>query len=80
MDPRLQNDTAAFRINELVFNGLTTIDQNLEPQVTAPSPRARQRSKSGATTSSCGTRVSDESARIAWCTQVSGKPPATDME
>src|SRR2546423_15231668 len=32
MDPRLQNDTAAFRINELVFNGLTTIDQNLEPQ------------------------------------------------
>jgi len=32
MDPRLQNDTAAFRINELVYNGLTTIDQNLEPQ------------------------------------------------
>src|SRR5215208_4043095 len=32
MDPRLQNDTAAFRINELVFNGLTTIDPNLEPQ------------------------------------------------
>src|SRR5262245_55142327 len=32
MDPRLQNDTAAFRINELVFNGLATIDQNLEPQ------------------------------------------------
>src|SRR5438067_13663059 len=32
MDPRLQNDTAACRIDALVFNGLTTIDQNLEPQ------------------------------------------------
>lgn len=32
MDPRLQNDTAAFRINELVYNGLTTVDANLQPQ------------------------------------------------
>jgi peptide/nickel transport system substrate-binding protein len=32
MDPRLQNDTAAFRINELVYSGLFTVDPNLEPQ------------------------------------------------
>jgi len=32
MDPRLQNQTAAFRINELVYNGLFTIDPNLEPE------------------------------------------------
>lgn len=32
MDPRLQNDTAAFRINELVYNGLYSIDPNLQPQ------------------------------------------------
>ncbi|MGH2449922.1 MAG: ABC transporter substrate-binding protein [Candidatus Limnocylindria bacterium] len=32
MDPRLQNDTAAFRINELVYSGLYNVGPDLEPQ------------------------------------------------
>lgn len=32
MDPRLQNDTSAANINDLVYNGLIFNDENLQPQ------------------------------------------------